>query len=218
MQDFIVLLIPGAHATSVAATLDMLSAAAMLAARARRPAPRWTVVSPGGGPVPLSNALSVVTQPLPARLPPGRPTWIVPGLGAASARRAEALLADAGTQAALRLLRRAAARGSSVAASCSGVLLLAGAGLLDGRRATISWWLAALLRRLAPACRVDETRMVIEDGPVVTAGAAFAQIDLMLWLLRRRFGQRLSEAVARVLLIDGRQLQSPYVDPAVADC
>lgn len=217
MQDFVVLLIPGAHATSVAATLDMLAAAAALAGRSGSPAPRWTAVSVGGGPTALSNALSVATQPLPTRLPPGRPTWIIPGLGATSARRAAALLSDAGTQAALRLLRRAAARGSSVASSCSGVLLLAAAGLLDDRRATISWWLAPLLRRMAPACRVDETRMVIEDGPVVTAGAAFAQIDLMLWLLRRRFGQGLSEAVARVLLIDGRQLQSPYIDPAMVN-
>ncbi|MCM5682865.1 helix-turn-helix domain-containing protein [Schlegelella sp. S2-27] len=217
MHDFIVLLIPGAHATSVAATLDMLSAAALLARRVGCPVPRWTVVSASGGDVALGNGVSVTSQVLPARLPSGRPTWIVPGLGATSARRAEALLSDAGTQAVLRVLRRAAARGGSIAASCSAVLLLGGAGLLDGRRVTISWWLAPLLRRMVPACQVDEMRMVIEDGPIVTAGAAFAQIDLMLWLLRRRFGQALSEAVARALLIDGRQLQGPYIDPSVVN-
>lgn len=217
MHDFVVLLIPGAHATSVAATLDMLSAAGVLAPRVGCPAPRWTVVSAHGGHVALGNGLSAPTQALPARLPSGRPTWIVPGLGATSARRAEALLSDAGTQTALRVLQRAAARGSSIAASCSAVLLLGGGGLLDGRRATISWWLAPLLRRMAPACEVDEMRMVIEDGPVVTAGAAFAQIDLMLWLLRRRCGQALSEAVARVLLVDGRQSQSPYIDPSMVN-
>jgi transcriptional regulator GlxA family with amidase domain len=217
MQDFLVLLIPGAHATSVSATLDMLDAARLLAVRMGLPAPRWSVVAPGGGPVPLSSGLSVPAAPLPARLPAGRPTWEVPGRGAPSPRRAEALLADPGTQAALQLLRRAAARGSTVAGSCSAVLVLAEAGLLDGRRATISWWLAPLLRRRAPQCRVDETRMVIEDGPVVTAGAAFAQIDLMLWLLRRHFGPSLSEAVARVLLIDGRERQSPYIDPTMVN-
>ena len=217
MQDLVVLLLPGAHATSVAATLDMLYAAQQMARRMNVAAPRWTVVATCPGHVPLSNGLSVQAEPLPQRLPSGKPTWVVPGLGVTSARRAAELLAAPENQAALQLLQRAAARGSTVAASCSAVLVLAGAGLLDGRRATISWWLAALLRRMAPACRVDETRMVIEDGPVVTAGAAFAQIDLMLWLLRRQFGQALSEAVARVLLVDGRQLQSPYIDPSMVN-
>ncbi|MED5621093.1 GlxA family transcriptional regulator [Ideonella sp. BN130291] len=211
------LLAPGAHATSVAATLDILDAARHMASRLGQPGPRWTVVSATGGSVPLSNGLSITTQPLPRRLPPGRPTWVVPGLGMTGGRQAAALLAEPGTQAAIGWLQRAAAQGSTIAASCSGVLVLAHAGLLQGRRATISWWLAALLRRMAPACQVDEMRMVIEDGPVITAGAAFAQIDLMLWLLRRQFGQGLSEAVARVLLIDGRQLQSPYIDQTMVN-
>ena len=217
MHDFVILLLPGAHATSVAATLDMLYAAQQMARRMNVAAPRWTVVSTNPGHVALSNGLSAQAEPLPQRLPAGKPTWVVPGLGVTSARRAAELLAAPENQHALQLLQRAAARGSTVAASCSAVLLLAGAGLLDGRRATISWWLAALLRRMAPACQVDEMRMVVEDGPVVTAGAAFAQIDLMLWLLRRQFGQALSEAVARVLLVDGRQLQSPYIDPAMVN-
>lgn len=215
MDDFIVLLIPEAHATSVAATVDILDAARRLAVRMDLPLPRWSVVSAGASPVRLSSGLAIDVQPLPSRLPRGRPTWVVPGLGATGARRAAELLADPRTRSAIRMLQRAAARGSSIAASCSGVLVLAEARLLDERRATISWWLAPLLRRMAPACRVDEMRMVVEDGPVVTAGAAFAQIDLMLWLLRRRFGQPLSEAVARVLLIDGRERQSPYIDPSM---
>jgi transcriptional regulator GlxA family with amidase domain len=217
MLDFVVLLLPGAHATSAAATLDVLSAAQAMARRAGGQEPRWLVVSPRGGAVALSNSMSVRTEPLPQRLPPGQPTWIVPGLGMTGPRQADEMLSSPAARAAVAMLQRAAKRGSTVAASCSGVLVLAEAGLLDGRRATISWWLASLLRRRAPQCQVDEMRMVIEDGPVVTAGAALAQVDLMLWLLRRRFGQALGEAVARVLLIDGRERQSPYIDPAVVN-
>jgi transcriptional regulator GlxA family with amidase domain len=215
MDDFIVLILPGTHATSAAATLDLLSAAALLAPRHGLPAPRWRVVSPLPGPVGLSNGLRLDAGPLPRRLPAGRPTWIVPGLGMTNARRAQALLAQPAAMAAMQVLRRAQRQGACVAASCSGVLLLAGAGLLGGRRATVAWWLAPVLRALAPDCHVDETRMVIEDGPVLTAGAALAQVDLMLWLLRRRFGQPLAEALARAMLIDGRQHQSPYIEPAI---
>ena len=215
MDDFIVLVLPGAHSTSTAATLDLLSAAALLAPRHGLPAPRWQVVSPTPGQVPLSNGMTVPARALPRRLPAGQPTWIVPGVGVTNAGRGRELLAQPHAQAAMQMLRRARQRGASVAASCSGVLLLAGAGLLDGRRATIAWWLAPLLRELAPQARVDEARMVIEDGPVFTAGAALAQADLMLWLLRRRLGQPLAEALARVMLIDGRQHQSPYIEPAI---
>ncbi|WP_284617205.1 GlxA family transcriptional regulator [Aquabacterium humicola] len=215
MDDFIVLVLPGTQAISAAATLDLLSAAALLAPRHGLPAPRWRVVSPVPGPVRLSSGLVLEALPLPRRLPAGRPTWIVPGIGVTNGRRGRALLAEPPAQAAMQWLRRAEAQGACVAASCSGVLLLAGAGLLAGRRATTAWWLASLLRELAPACSVDEARMVIEDGNLLTAGAALAQVDLMLWLLRRRFGQPLAEALARVMLIDGRQHQSPYIEPAI---
>ena len=110
---------------------------------------------------------------------------------------------------------RHAAGGGAVAASCWAVFLLQAAGLLAQRRVTTSWWLAPELRRLEPACHVDADRMVCADGPVSTAGAAFAQSDLMLHLLRTRFGPALAEAVSKVLLIDGRQAQAPFVVPSM---
>ncbi|MGC4051696.1 MAG: helix-turn-helix domain-containing protein [Paludibaculum sp.] len=100
------------------------------------------------------------------------------------------------------------------AASCSSVFLLQRAGLLAGRRATTTWWLAPALARLEPSCTVDADRMVCADGPVISASAV-AQTDLMLHLLRARCGSALADAVSRVLLIEGRQAQSPFVVPEV---
>lgn len=57
--------------------------------------------------------------------------------------------------------------------------------------------------------------MVIEDGAIITAGAAMAQTDLMLHLLRTRFGIGIADAVTRVLLIDARQAQAPFVVPGM---
>jgi len=139
----------------------------------------------------------------------------VPGLGTENpAAIAERLSREDAVRAA-RALRRHAALGGAVAASCSAVFLLQAAGLLAGRRATTSWWLAPELRRIEPACEVDADRMVCADGLVTTAGAALAQSDLMLHLLRTRFGAALADAVARVLLIDGRQAQAPFALPAM---
>jgi transcriptional regulator GlxA family with amidase domain len=57
--------------------------------------------------------------------------------------------------------------------------------------------------------------MVCADGPIVTGGAAFAQTDVMLHLLRQRYASKISDALARVLLIDARAAQAPFVVPEV---
>jgi len=89
------------------------------------------------------------------------------------------------------------------------------AGLLADRRVTTTWWLGGLLRQMEPRCKVDVNQMVIADGPIVTSGAAFAHIDLMLHLLAHRFGANLAGAVSRAMVIDGRRSQAPFIDPAM---
>ena len=215
MQDFTVLVLPGACASSVAVTLDVLHAAALLAPRAKAPRPTWRVLSPDGHAVALSAGLRLDAAPLPAKARADASTWIVPGLGTDNPAVIEARLARDDAQRAIAAIRRHAARGGAVAASCSAVFLLRAAGVLANRRATTSWWLAPELRRLEPACVVDADRMVCADGPVTTAGAALAQSDLMLHLLRARFGVALADAVSKVLLIDGRQAQAPFAVPAM---
>ena len=105
--------------------------------------------------------------------------------------------------------------GGTVAASCSAVFLLQSADLLAGRRVTTSWWLAPLLQQIESRVVVDADRIVIRDGTVVTAGAAFAQTDLMLHLLSTQFSPALANEVSRVLLIDGRQSQAEFIVPAM---
>lgn len=215
MNDFTVLVPAGAYATSVAVTLDVLRAAAVLAPRLGTAPPSWRVVTPGESPVVLQGGMSIEAQVV-GRLAAGdRSLWIVPGLGLDSVEAMRERFAQADMLRAARLLQRHAARGGQVAAACSAVFLLREAGLLAGRKVTTSWWLAAQLKSLEPACTVDADRMVCADGPLVTAGAAFAQTDLMLYLLRSRCGNALADAVSRVLLIDGRQAQAPFIVPEV---
>ena len=215
MHDFTVLILPGAYASSVAVTLDVLNAAAALAPRVRLPLPTWRVMSPEGGGVALSSGLQLATAAMPIRSRADTSTWIIPGLGVDSPAALALRLGDDDAARAIAAVGRHGARGGAVAASCSAVFLLQAAGLLRGRRVTTSWWLAPELRRIEPECSVDADRMVCADGPVSTAGAAFAQADLMLHLLRTRFGAALADVVGKVLLIDGRQAQAPFVVPSM---
>jgi transcriptional regulator GlxA family with amidase domain len=213
MSDFTILVLPNANATSVAATLDILRAASVLAPRMKLARPTWRVLSANGNVVPVGAGMWVEAKAMPKRSRPDGATWIVPGLGLESIKTIEAGLATDEAKRLIDAVSAHAAGGGSIAASCSAVFLLQAAGLLVGRRVTTSWWLASALRQLEPRCIVDADRMICTDGPLTTAGAAFAQIDLMLHLLRIRFGVALAEAVGRILLIEGRQAQAPFVVP-----
>lgn len=213
MFDFTVLLLPNAFGSGVAITLDILNAAAALAPLLRLPPPKWRVMSPDGGCVPLSSGMQCDAAVMPRRARADLSVWIVPGLGMDSPSAVAGRLASDDARCAIDSLRRHVARGGAVAASCSAVFLLQAAGLLRGRRVTTSWWLAPELRRIEPQCVVDADRMVCTDGPVSTGGAALAQADLMLHLLRARFGTALADAVGKVLLLDARQAQAPFVVP-----
>lgn len=213
MPDFTVIVLEDSYASGVATTVDALRAARRLAPRLRLAEPTWRVCSVDGGPVDLQGGMSVVTTRLPRQSTRDNSIWIVPGMGADTPDAVRQRLTRSDARMIANGLSRHAAHGGSIAASCSAVFLLASAGMLEGRRVTTTWWLAPTLAVDVPECLVDADRMVCADGSLVTAGAAFAQTDLMLHLLRTRYGNELVDAVARSLLIDARQAQAPYVVP-----
>lgn len=99
---------------------------------------------------------------------------------------------------------------TSVAAACTGVFSLAASGQLDDRRATTSWFLGTDFRKTFPSVDLDLDTMVVVDGSTMTAGAAFAHIDLGLAVVRS-VSADLATHVARLLLIDERPSQAAFV-------
>ncbi|MFI7453618.1 transcriptional regulator FtrA [Nonomuraea sp. NPDC049714] len=129
-------------------------------------------------------------------------TVIVPGVSDITADPSPELVAA---------LRQAHRRGARIMSICSGAFALAGAGLLDGRRATTHWRYADQLRRRHPGVDVDPGVLYIDNGDVLTSAGSAAGLDLCLHIVRRDFGAAIANAVARRLVIqphrDGGQAQ-----------
>lgn len=108
-------------------------------------------------------------------------------------------------------VQQAAGKVRRLCSVCSGALLLAAAGLLDGKRATTHWMDAEELRRCYPRVRVEANRIYVEDGGIYTSGGITAGIDLALALIEKDHSRRLALRTAKRLVVflkrPGNQLQ-----------
>ncbi len=84
---------------------------------------------------------------------------------------------------------------------CSGALLAARAGLFDGHDCTTHHATMAELRRLAPAARVRDNRLYVEDRERLSSAGITAGVDLMLSLVARELGPGVALIVARYLVV-----------------
>ncbi|MBI5259737.1 MAG: helix-turn-helix domain-containing protein [Burkholderiales bacterium] len=100
--------------------------------------------------------------------------------------------------------------------ACSGTCLVAEAGLLDGHRATTSWWLGAFFRNRYPLVALDAEQLVVRDRSFLSSGGITSYFDLALWLVGHFGGEELRQLTARILVIDAqRASQAPYIASAM---
>ncbi|MBM7114627.1 GlxA family transcriptional regulator [Archangium primigenium] len=215
---FFHLILEGVADSSLGVALDVVATAAHLTDSGRGPTPRGgkallqRVVSIDGEPVRSSAGRSIAVDGAfnPRALGPGD-VVLLPGFFSASARTVEKLLAREDTRRAAELLAKLASKDVLLAASCSATFVLAASGVLDGRSATTSWWLAPDFARRFPKVSLSAERMVVDEGKVITAGAALAHADLALTIVARRVGPSLPHLVARYLVLDERSSQARYM-------
>ncbi|WP_208024454.1 GlxA family transcriptional regulator [Amycolatopsis pithecellobii] len=113
--------------------------------------------------------------------------------------------------------------GTRIASICTGVFVLAAAGILDGRRATTHWRSAWQLRELYPAIDVEENVLYTDSGDVLTSAGVAAGLDLCLHMIRRDHGAAVANEVARGTVVaphrEGGQAQfisRPVPEPGVS--
>lgn len=101
----------------------------------------------------------------------------------------------------LEWLRAAHARGARLCSICSGVFVLAAAGVLDGQRATTHWRYAERLAQRYPRIAVAPDQLYVDNGQVITAAGSAAGLDMLLHLVRRDHGARIGNQVAQRLVV-----------------
>ncbi len=211
-MDVAVLVYDGVFDSGLSAILDVIEGANAMREQIPQPPPAWRVTTVGFRRRVRTGAGHIVAT-APVSGAAGTDLLIVPAL---AERRPEELLAHVSgpaSAAVRRLVADARERGTPVASACTGTFLLAESGVLDGRKATTSWWLAPVFRQRYPAVTIDETRMVTTSDGVTTAGAAFGHVDLALAVVRMS-SPVLADLVARYLVVDERPSQSAYTIPS----
>jgi transcriptional regulator GlxA family with amidase domain len=143
------------------------------------------VVASGGTRLGADLSVDDIRQPCDVLIIPGGPEW-------------ERLVKD---DALLDLVRKLNGTARRTASVCTGAFLLAGAGLLDGRRATTHWRNAGQLALRFPAVRVEPDAIFVQDGPMMTSAGVSAGIDLSLAIVEQHFGAPVARAVAKDMVV-----------------
>lgn len=146
------------------------------------------IVGLAPGSVRARNGLKIVPDFTLENCPPPQILVVPGGFGT------RALL---GKSAMLEWLRVKAKRAEIVMSVCTGALVLAKAGLLDGLRITTHRQSLDLLRELAPAATIDPSARFHDNGKIITSAGISAGIDCSLHVVARLLGDEVAAATAR---------------------
>ena len=156
------------------------------------PAYRVRLLTPGGNPITCGTGLTLQAQEALERVVGPLDTLVVSGgIGHEAAAADRSILGH---------VRRLARESRRVASVCTGAAVLAGAGLLDGRRATTHWRAAKTLAARHPKVFVDPAPIFIRDGNTYTAAGVTSALDLTLAFVEEDHGAELARRVARSLV------------------
>lgn len=152
---------------------------------------RFAVCAGEPGPLRAAGGITVAA-PYTLKMLDRADTIVVPGWRDADELPPEALL---------KRIRLAYQRGARLCSICSGVFVLAAAGVLDGKTVTTHWRYAEALQRRYPQVRVQPDALYIDEGQVITSAGSAAGLDMLLHLVRRDYGGAVANRVAQRLVV-----------------
>ena len=155
-----------------------------------------SIVAEHCGPVKASNGISIVADKSYEDLNDGVDTLMI--AGATLPSYLEAAIQDAKMKTWLTQMMPKVRRMVSI---CTGALILAGAGLLEGRRATTHWMYCDQLALQYKNIQVEPDKIFVRNGNTYTSGGVTAGIDLALSLVEEDWGWDVAANVARHMLV-----------------
>lgn len=158
-------------------------------------------------------------EPLPEELPPQ--SWVVLAgdvehvmLRGGALGPGKSADDEAAERTIVEWLKTVVRPGHKLISICTGALIAARAGLLDGYSCTTHYLSYDELRAIAPRARILENRLYVEDGERYSSAGITAGIDLMLHLVHQSTNQSCAVAVARYLVVYLRRSGSdPQLSP-----
>jgi len=162
---------------------------------------RFAVCAGEPGPIRAAGGITVAA-PYTLKLLDRADTIVIPGWRDADEVPPEPLL---------KKIRAAHKRGARLCSICSGVFVLAAAGVLDGKAVTTHWRYADQLQQRYPQLQVRPDALYVDEGSIITSAGSAAGLDMLLHLVRRDHGSAVANRVAQRLVVaphrDGGQAQ-----------
>ena len=152
---------------------------------------RFGVCAAEAGPIRAAGGITLAA-PYTLRLLDRADTIVIPGWRDADEMPPEPLL---------KKIRAAYRRGARLCSICSGVFVLAAAGVLDGKTVTTHWRYAAKLQARYPNLRVQPDALYIDEQQIITSAGSAAGLDMLLHLVRRDHGSAVANRVAQRLVV-----------------
>jgi len=119
----------------------------------------------------------------------------------------------------IRTLVAAHKRGARLVSICSGIFVLAATGLLSGRRGTTHWRFIDKLRQAFPEIQLQPDVLYVDEEDILTSAGSAAGIDLCLHIIRKDFGTKTVNSVARRLVVSPHREggQAQFIDKPVGE-
>ena len=90
--------------------------------------------------------------------------------------------------------------------------MLAASGILQGKRATISWWLKKEVLEQFPNVKWEPSRIIVRDGRIYTSGGAYSWLNLVIYLVEKYAGREMAIIISKLFGIQiERDSQSPFM-------